>query len=1390
MNRSPVLRAPLVCLVAFVLATSLPHASDIPQSLPFSQDWSAEGLISVSDDWLSVPGIIGYRGDGLTTATGVDPQTVLGPGTFVVDVNANQANPNTFTTGGVTEFHAATIGNAVVALQGSGTADAPHLVLALNTTGLFNINASYTLRDIDGSIDNSVQPVALQYRVGDTGDYTNVAAAFVADASRGPSLSGFETLVNATLPAEVSNQPLVQLRIITTDAAGSDEWIGIDDLEVTGAVIAVPTNPTGVGTATPATVAPGESTTLTVVVGLGQNPTSSGVTVTGDLSSIGGSASQAFAFQSGLTFAFEATVAFGTSDGAKTLPITITDAEGRSGNASIALNVATAVTGVTISQVYGGGGNSGSTFTNDFIELFNTSAAPVDVTGWSVQYASSTGSSWQVTPLSGIIQPGTYYLVQEAAGSGGSTALPAPDATGSIPMSATSGKVALVAAASALTGSCPAGSPIVDFVGFGTATCFEGAVAPAPSNVNAIHRAGAGATDTDNNAADFAAGVPTPRNRTGIPPRGVGAANPQVVDSGDTSLLTVSVTAGSFPVNSVITVTGNLTAIGGPGTQPFVDDGTGGDAVAGDNVFSHSAIVTGTPGSKSIVATVSDALGRSSTATFAVAITVPPIPIHTIQGAGATSTYEGQLVTTTGIVTALRSSSFYIQTPDALVDGDPTTSEGLLVFSGFPRPGGFTVGDLVKVSGIVTEFRSSTTTITELTSPSVTMVSSGHALPSAAMLLPAYTPSDGAPELEPFEGMRVRADILAVTGTLAFSITDADEQAATSRPNGEFLAVINGVRTRREPGLEPGQTDFSGQCCVPRFDGNPERIRVDSDAQEGAARLDITAGQTISGLTGVLDFSFGFHTIIADHGPWTLGGRGEAAPVPVAAANEFTVASFNMQRFFDTVDDTDVDEVVLTADAFERRLSKASLAIRNVLRTPDVLGVEEMENLATLQTLAARVNADAISTGQPNPQYVAYLVEGNDPGGIDVGFLVKTARLDVIGVTQVGKDALYTPPSGQPALLNDRPPLVLEAAVRADGATPYRITVIVNHLRSLNGIESADGRVRAKRRAQAEFLASYIQGRQAANPLERIISVGDYNAFQFNDGYVDLIGTIKGQPTPATQVALASADLVNPDLTNLGDTLGADQYSYVFDGNAQAIDHILVNEAARRRFSRMVYARSNADFSESLRSDAARPERLSDHDMPVAYFVLPGAPVLTLNGAVTMTVEVGTTFVDPGATASDDEFGALPVIVTGSVDSTTVGSYVLTYSTTNGFRTTTLTRTVNVVDTTAPVLSDIDATPNFIAVPNHMMVDVLLNYAATDVTGTPTCSLNVTSNEAANGLGDGNTNEDWEVLGAKSLRVRAERSGKAVGRVYTVSVTCVDASGNSTTKSVFIIVNR
>jgi hypothetical protein len=173
-----------------------------------------------------------------------------------------------------------------------------------------------------------------------------------------------------------------------------------------------------------------------------------------------------------------------------------------------------------ISQIFGGGGNAGAPFRNDFIEIFNGSNASINLGGWSVQYASATASTWSATPLSSVtLLPGQYYLIQESSGGSNGIALAAPDATGTIAMAAGSGKVALVKTLTTLTGACPNDPNIVDLLGYGsTANCFRGSgPAAAPSNTNALLRAAGGCTDTRNNIADFALGPPNPRNTTFLP---------------------------------------------------------------------------------------------------------------------------------------------------------------------------------------------------------------------------------------------------------------------------------------------------------------------------------------------------------------------------------------------------------------------------------------------------------------------------------------------------------------------------------------------------------------------------------------------------------------------------------------------------------------------------------------------------------------------------------------------------------------------------------------------------------------------------------------------------------------------------------------------------------
>jgi hypothetical protein len=186
---------------------------------------------------------------------------------------------------------------------------------------------------------------------------------------------------------------------------------------------------------------------------------------------------------------------------------------------------------ILISQLYASGGNAGATYANDYVELLNRGSSSVDVSGWTVQYATATGTSWQATALTGSIQPGRYYLVQLASAAAVGASLPTPDATGTTNLAASGGKVAVVRdtsplACGAAAGSCSASPLVADLVGYGSATDFEGAgPAPALAATTAALRAGAGCADTDSNANDFASGPPAPRDGAS-PAAACGAAPP------------------------------------------------------------------------------------------------------------------------------------------------------------------------------------------------------------------------------------------------------------------------------------------------------------------------------------------------------------------------------------------------------------------------------------------------------------------------------------------------------------------------------------------------------------------------------------------------------------------------------------------------------------------------------------------------------------------------------------------------------------------------------------------------------------------------------------------------------------------------------------------------
>jgi predicted extracellular nuclease len=976
-------RATALAATLGICAAVLPLLADgTPQNLPVSQNWNNAALITVNDTWSGVPGFEGFRGDGITSATGVDPQTLLVDGApDVVNVIANQLNPNTLTTGGVAEFG---ITDPVVALNGSGTADAPYLRLSISTTGITGVRVRYTLRDLDGSADNAVQPIALHYRVGTTGLWTNVPAAFVADATTGPSLATLTTPVDVTLPAAVDNQPIVQLRVMTANAVGNDEWVGIDDIVVEAAT--APTAPT--------------------------------------------------------------------------------------------------------------------------------------ITG-------ATGT------------PGT-------------------------------------------------------------------------------------------------------------------------VEHGQTLVIAATAAAGSNPASTTLSVTADATAVGGATALPLLDDGVAPDATAGDRIFTGQTIVAASAGSgpRTIPLTVTDEFARTGGGTLTVTVIapIPTVTIPEIQGSGVASSLTGQVVRTRGVVTARKFNGLYLQSEPGTEDGNPATSDGIFVFTSSTPNAAYQPGDVLSVVGTVVEFVPSvdpqSPPLTELSFATFVEVGTA-ALPAPVAITPALAdPNGGLQQLEPLEGMRVSiASLTAVSG----SDGNVNEPNNTGSNTGVFYTVLTGtprpVREAGIPAMDPVLVCAAGTgCTIPVFDQNPELLRVDADAIQGVTAPVVTTGALMTDVTAIVDYGFRSYTLLPT-APLVPAGLSVGVPARPRAAGEFTVASYNMQRLFDTVNDPNVGDPVVTATAYANRLIKISAAVRGFLHTPDILGVQEAENLTVLQDLAARIDADATAAGQPAPGYTAFLLEGNDVGGIDVGFLV-TSRVTVQSVVQHGLTDTYTNPvNGLQETLNDRPSLSIRATVAAEpGTLPAEVVAVVHHLRSLNGVDEADGRVRAKRLAQAEYVARTLDGLRASYPGVPVVSVGDYNAFEVNDGYVDVLGVARGVPAPASDVVLFGADLLASDFLlapAVAATPAGQTYSYVFEGSAQSLDHVLVSAEAAAALTAFDHARINADFPEIYRGDATRVERTSDHDPAIAYFRFPRdmmPPVVTVPADQQVTAQgpFGA-LVTYTASATDDIDGSVAV---------------------------------------------------------------------------------------------------------------------------------------------------
>jgi len=542
------------------------------------------------------------------------------------------------------------------------------------------------------------------------------------------------------------------------------------------------------------------------------------------------------------------------------------------------------------------------------------------------------------------------------------------------------------------------------------------------------------------------------------------------------------------------------------------------------------------------------------------------VEIYEIQGSGLMSAYTNQRISTTGIVTAVADDRFFIQTPEANSDNNDLTSDGLMVYSGSRQ--NLSPGDLVEVTGRVVEF-DGTTEISDI-DLNVSIIGQGLPLPSP-VLLDANFPGNlltAIPMLERAEGMYVRVN-----------------NAMATRPSdSRGRATINaaGVRTFREPGIE-----FPGQNGLPVWDGNPELINFDPNFLLNQ-RPTFSAGNRLR-TDGVLFQEGNRFRLLSTS--YEFDGPPALEAVAERAEKEVLVGSINTLVF-------SKDE-----PSFNTRKQKLARYIVEQMRTPEILAVQEVQSLSVLEELN-----EEIKRINPSSGYTAYLIPSGSTSGfsIQTGFLISEG-LQNISVTRLGVNESLSI-GGR---LHDRPPLLLEAEFKTSQPTP--IAVLNLHLRSLNGIEGGDSFfVRTKRNEQAIAVARIVQNLQSQG--KNLVVTGDLNAYAFSDGYVDVVNQISGQPSLGADYPTQA--IVSPPLTIQSLQIPAEtQYSFIFEGNSQILDHFLTSEMQRILIKGMQYARGNADNPESYLYDASVPYRASDHDGLVLYLEL--EEVLDINVATT-----------------------------------------------------------------------------------------------------------------------------------------------------------------------------
>ena len=724
---------------------------------------------------------------------------------------------------------------------------------------------------------------------------------------------------------------------------------------------------------------------------------------------------------------------------------------------------------VLLNEVYGGGGNSGATWRNDFVELFNHGDAAVDLTGWQVQYWSAGAAAGAkpagTTPLTGSITPGGHFLIQEAAGANASaTALPEPDATGTISLSGTGGQVAILDASGA----------VVDRLGWGGAVVAEGSPAAATTNTSSSTRNNT-CVDTDDNAADFASVAPTPQN----------SATP------------------------------------------------------------HEDCVAPPPVARPTIAEIQ---GTSH---------LSPLVNKPVAGVP-------------GIVTVLGPQGFWMQS--ATPDADPGTSEGIYVFTRTAPT--VAVGDSVTVGGTVSEFRpggasgNDNTTTTEIVSPTVKTIASGASLPAPVILgvdrvAPQQTVEAGNPLNVEYAQAIYRPDTDAIDfyeslEGMRVGVRDA-QVVGPSASFGEIPVV---------PGTAVSATrSVHGGVVYGGYDQpNTARVQLDDALLPAGSMPTADVGDTIPGQTvGVVDYSFSNYKLELTSAPKLASGGLKREVTERQGHNQLAVATFNVENLDPGDPQTKFDRL-------------AGQVVTN-LQSPDILALEEIQddsgatNDGTVDSSKTVAMLTAAIRAAGGPAYDARWInpadgaDGGEPGGnIRQVFLFRPDRgvafvdrpggtaTSSTGVSTQGHQVHLTASPGRinptsSAWASSRKPLVGEFTFR--GATVF---AIANHFASKGGDDPLFGRwqqpVRAsevQRDRQADEVRAFLDTLLDADASAKVVVLGDLNDFEFSPTVDTLVGA---QQAPARR------------MVDLPRTLPASQrYSYVYEGNSQVLDHILVSPA-------------------------------------------------------------------------------------------------------------------------------------------------------------------------------------------------------------------------------------